>query len=547
MCSGAINGTCVPNPTDVKTTTHPALTSIKLADGTATTVVLDKLYSDVMSARMPHLPTDIGFVAGQFGYLTASGADAVFRMDIKDGVIESVGSATNDFINLRKDTNDKLIRLPIGIATANTQAFGFVINDGSRDVTALSFNTQAIAGDPAAMDFRIVESSKLPAADTPEDFVLKGKRFFSTGLGRWSLNGEAWGSCAACHIDGLSDNITWYFARGPRQSVSLDGSFSTKDPADQRIFNWTAIVDEIADFEGNTRGISGGKGAIVDANDARINTAAESPPQQGLQGSSKDVADPMGTSMHPHSVLNDWNEIEAWVKTIRSPRKPTNLIQADVDAGKALFSGAGQANCVGCHSGSKWTISTLFYTPGDTPNAATASMAADSLSSQSWNVMLNGFPQALFPVNSPPADLMTQARMRFGAPPGAEQLQCALRPVGTFGVSPMAVAVLELRQDMTTTAQGNADTGRGYNVPSLLGMQVGAPYFHAGNARTLEEVFDDNLFKAHHSSAIAQVFLMDATKAKQLVAYVLSIDENEPELQIPAKGATGGILCSYTP
>ena len=76
-------------------------------------------------------------------------------------------------------------------------------------------------------------------------------------------------------------------------------------------------------------------------------------------------------------------------------------------------------------------------------------------------------------------------------------------------------------------------------------MQVGAPYFHAGNARTLEEVFDDNLFKNHHSSALAQVFAIDATKARQLVAFLLAIDEDEPTTAIPAKGANGGDICFY--
>jgi cytochrome c peroxidase len=31
--------------------------------------------------------------------------------------------------------------------------------------------------------------------------------------------------------------------------------------------------------------------------------------------------------------------------------------------------------------------------------------------------------------------------------------------------------------------------GKGFSPPSLLGIQTGAPYFHGGNARTLEEVF----------------------------------------------------------
>jgi len=410
-------------------------------------------------------------------------------------------------------------------------------------VTALSLNTQSIAGN-GTTDFRIAQSSDLPPGGSPEEARLRGRRFFNTGLGRWSLNGEGWGSCAACHIDGLTDNVTWYFARGPRQSTSLDGSFASNDPTDQRIFNWTAIFDEVADFEGNTRGVSGGKGAIVDGADNRINLATETPPQQGLQGSTNDVADPMGTSAHPHSVLNDWKEIEAYIQSIRSPRRPTNLTQADVDAGKTIFTSTAQGNCAGCHSGAKWTISKRFYMPGDVPNAATASTAMTSLSNQSWNVMLNGFPQSLFPVN--PADVDTSARMRFGAPPGAEQLQCALRPVGTFNVAPAAVGIAEVRQDMTTAAQGNANTGRGYNVPSLLGAQIGAPYYHAGNARTLEEVFD-TLFAGHHQSAVAQVFNPNDTQKRQLVAYLLSIDEDEAAVNTPAKGATGGDLCFYTP
>jgi len=547
---GAVGGvcnpgtlTCNPNPTNVKTTTHPALTIIDLATSKATsTVMLDKSFSDITSGRMPLLPTDLGFVGNTLGYLSAYGTDAVFRMviDPATGSVTSVGSMNNKFIDLHTDAMDKLIRLPIGIATANTQGVAFVANEGSRDITALALNAQAIAG--TAGDYRILQASPLPAAASPEEAVLKGKRFFATGLGRWSLNGEGWGSCAACHIDGLTDNVTWYFGRGPRQSTSLDGSFASNDGTDQRIFNWTAVFDEIADFEGNTRGTSGGKGAIVDAMDNRINTAAETPPQQGLQGSSNDVADPAGSSAHPHSVLSDWKEIEAYIKKIRSPRKPTNLVQADVDAGRTLFTGSGTANCVGCHSGAKWTISKRFYTPGDGPNAATNSMAPNSLGNISWNTALNNFPAALLPVGGT-ANLMTDARMRFGG--AAEQLQCILRPVGTFNTAPMDVGVLEVRADMTTPAQGNADTGRGYNPPSLLGVQIGAPYFHAGNARTLEELFDDVAFNKHHQSAIASAFTIDATKRAQLVAFLLAIDEAEPTVAIPAKGATGGDLCFY--
>ncbi|MBK8256368.1 MAG: hypothetical protein IPK82_27325 [Polyangiaceae bacterium] len=554
---GAVGGTCNPNTlicnantTDVKTTTHPALSIINLADGSGSTTVLDAKFDALMNnfgKRMPLLPTDLDFVSN-FAYVSAMGTDAVFRLTINNGTVTAVGSATNNFINMRKPTGDTLIRMPIGIVTAHTQANGFVANEGSRDVTAIEFNAQSIAGNQVD-DFRITQSSDLPGAGTPQEEVLKGKRFFVTGLGRWSLRGEGWGSCAACHIDGLTDNVTWYFARGPRQSTSIDGSYNTADPSDRRIFNWTAIFDEFADFEGNTRGVSGGVGAIVStissppANTDRINTGTISPPQQGLQGSSADTADPMGVGPGPHGVLTDWNELSAYARSVRSPRRPTNLVAADVTAGKDLFGNSAKGNCVGCHSGGKWTISTVFYPVGNTANAATADASPASLSNIDWNVALNGFPQALWPIN-PMAMPLPATRMRAGNPPGAEQIQCILRPVGTFNVAPAAVGVAELRQDMTTAAQGNADSGRGFNPPSLLGMQVGAPYFHAGQARTLEEAFDD-VFKAHYQSAIAQVFNPTPAQKQQLVAYVLSIDESEAPFMIPAKGASGGDICFY--
>ena len=77
-----------------------------------------------------------------------------------------------------------------------------------------------------------------------------------------------------------------------------------------------------------------------------------------------------------------------------------------------------------------------------------------------------------------------------------------------------------------------------------LGLQVGGPVFHAGNARTLEEVLNAR-FSGHHQSAIAPLFTMNATAIRQLVAFLMSIDESSAPIAIPALGATGGDLCHY--
>lgn len=240
----------------------------------------------------------------------------------------------------------------------------------TRNLTLVDLNTQAVAGGAATPV--TVATAPTPAAGTPEDARLRGKRFFNTGLARWSLKGQGWGACQSCHVDGLTDNVTWYFARGPRQSVSLDGTFA-KGGA-QRVMNWTAIFDEVSDFENDARGVSGGVGAIVSDDAApigpgqRIDLAnvdfgggATKQNHNGLSGSAAKVADPVQSAGPGQaSKLNDWAEITAYVKNVRAPRHPSNLDAAKVAAGEELFKGA---NCQGCHGGDTWTTSTLFYDP----------------------------------------------------------------------------------------------------------------------------------------------------------------------------------------
>src|SRR5439155_7333145 len=207
----------------------------------------------------------------------------------------------------------------------------------------------------------------LPGGGTQAEKILLGKRLFNTGTARWSLKGQGWGACQSCHVDGLTDNVSWYFPRGPRQSTSLDGSFASKDPTDQRVFNWTAIFDEIADFELNTRGVSGGVGAIVSkvstppANADRIDIAKLGHASLGgsalAASSGSDVPDNFAGFA---GARDDWAAITEYVRHIRSPRRPTSLDAAKVASGKQLFSAG---NCQGCHGGDKWTISRLFYTP----------------------------------------------------------------------------------------------------------------------------------------------------------------------------------------
>ncbi|HEY1534061.1 MAG TPA: hypothetical protein VGF76_08575, partial [Polyangiaceae bacterium] len=256
----------------------------------------------------------------------------------------------------------------------------------------------------------------------------------------------------------------------------------------------------------------------------------------------------------------DWRQIDAFVRSERAPKAPMQLSPGDVALGRALFDKGGQ--CAGCHGGRGWTVSRLFYTPGAAENGElpytqpTGPLKVGGLRMSRYTV-----PPSLLALN--PAAAAGNGSATFRSTPDAlsdesalssfvytsanqtdDQIRCALRDVGTFpgptpagfnftGVVPAgAPGVFEYRQDMTSPAQGQM----GFNVPSLFGLSVGAPYFHAGNARTLEEVFDSDAFARHHQ-ALARDFLSDPAsrgmQLQELVAFLLSIDETTAILAVP--------------
>jgi YVTN family beta-propeller protein len=548
-----------------KTTTAPVVSVVDLQSGyevkEAAASLNQKWFDEVYiknktpddaSRRIPLFANDMAFVPGtSVSYVTANGADAVFRMvHAQNGAPNEFGAPGKPFINLNPAGIDPATAGgvgPTGIAITHLEhearRFALVVNDITRNVSAIDFNTQAVAGGLTAP--AVAPITALPAKDSLDEKRVKGRKFFNTGLGRWSLKGQGWGACQSCHGDGLTDNVTFYFARGPRQSTSLDGTFNSKDPTDQRILNWTAIFDGLTDFELNTRGVSGGVGAIVSnaalATENRIDIAALG--HAGLSGSAEDVANPANPlGLAQPSVLNDWAEITEWVRSLRSPRAPTQLAKDAVAKGRDLFVGAG---CAGCHGGEKWTISKLFYDPAVTTN--------EQLKSTSWSaaVAAASFPQTLLPALAT-ADQV----MRFNAPnaqaAGAfDQIVCALRNVGTFGVAEAAVATNGLFPEIRANgapAQGNQAHGNGYNPPSLLAANIGAPYLHHGGVRTLEALFaEDPKFSAHYR-ALSPNFLKETGPARQdkvnaLVAYLLYVDEHAPSIAAPALGPQGGDFC----
>lgn len=472
------------------------------------------------------VPIAMDFVStARVGYLLSQAGDVVQRIvynpeDTAQPIRLGLGAGFSQ-INLRADN---VTKVPIGLVVAHKQPLAYVNNWVDRSVSVLDLNSQTVSGSP------------IPAADKPaqgslEARVLNGKKFFFTGTGRWAT--QSVNSCGSCHPDGLSDNITWVFAAGPRQSLSLDGTFSKKDPTDQRALNWTAIFDGISDFELNTRGTAGGKGAITtrDADPAKDDLRIELGAGITLPGHSALTRNDFLSGSTAEVVrtiakLPDWDELEEYTKTIPANRAPSTLEAAAVQRGRAVFE---QAGCASCHGGAKWTVSRVGYTPSPEKNGSATGPGVTTPSGLRTEAFTLKLPAPLTGTQNENLKVDIE-RLPGALNVGPERITCAVRNVGTFDAS----QPVERKAD-GTQAQG----AKGFNPPSLLGLATSAPYLHHGEVRTLEELFTPR-YSAHHQAAAANFLAglpaspQDVQARADLVAFLLSIDDSTPPFAIPA-------------
>lgn len=445
---------------------------------------------------------DVSFVGStNVGYFLGRGSDVIQRVVFDPTTGVTIGSNRNVQIDIGKVFPDETpaCQTPSGIVVSGSATRAYVNCWVSRRLGVINLGEQ--------VPLTTVEASPPPVTEA-EQAVERGKRFYFTGRGRWSS--EAWSGCGTCHPDGLTDNITWSFATGPRQTTSMDGTFSHgPGPQKQRILNWTAVFDELHDFERNTRDVSGGKGAVTRAGDGFLcgDVANEVPLALGgnLAQPVREVQD------NTPSCTDNWDDIEAFTRTIRPPAGLKLMDLASVARGALLFgeptvqvNGGG---CVRCHGGPGWTVSRLFFTPSSEKNAELKAQGA---------------------IRPQPA-----GEDNTGAPIGLDQVACVLRKVGTFGIPGDAAATdaLEVKANGIDRAQGAG----GFNIPSLYGLAMGAPYLHHGQARSLAELFIDPKWEQHRTAGNANFLVGDNADQDltDLINFLCSIDATIPEQNVP--------------
>jgi YVTN family beta-propeller protein len=482
--------------------------------------LLDAQIRDNTERMFPSVPVDIDCSSATGAcWVVSQGSDFIVRMDFdaqNKPTIHAptvpgpfaVSPVTRIFtIDPQDPTHSG--RNPRGIALNAAGTIGYVSCPTTRDVIVADLVANTV--------LQRVRSAELPAPGSDDESTLRGKIDFFTSRPPWSDRG--WGGCGSCHPDGRTDNVTWSFEAGPRQTVSLDGTFSNLDAHDQRALNWSPVRDENEDFEQNTRAIFGGRGFITTMTDVN------------LDGITPD-SDPNVHNFGPASAdrSTQQTDLKRWIALkVRSAVAPPSS-SGDLFRGRSIFGSTAPdgANCVACHSGAKWSTSRITYDPIDV-NPVPGTNTGIVNTADPGSVFLNGFNSAAGAgrvCEVPP-------------PPGAAQRLRITRQVGTFaaanpielrsnGISPLNTVAPAL----TVLAAFGAD---GFNTPTLLGIFDSAPYFRAGQAATLEEVFgigtDPNFLpaaQAHWRSGTAgaaNILDSDASAVTDLIAFLRAIDD----------------------
>lgn len=424
------------------------------------------------------------------------GANYVLRGALKDGKINILDDAN-------KVTRLQTGNLPSGVVMSNDRKRAYTNNELNTSISALDLENNVVLA-------RDIESSTPPAPGTVEHRRLAGKLAFFTALGvpdvldedgdgkfdialrdidplqhRNKASDNGWSSCASCHDDGHSDNVTWIFETGPRQTIPLEGTVANNNPDDQRILNWSGVRGSNTDFNNNARGIQGGKGFATDVHgEDRSKLVFNHGPRRGVSDSL--------------DALQEW--VEASVRAPIVP-KPDPGVEA---AGRTVFTGS----CASCHGGDKWTKSSVaLYTNNPT-------FLEDPIG-------VNFFT-GVKPID-PRLTVAGPQIVSLALNSGVLKL---LDNVGTFNTT----NPIEIRGAAAVAGQSTQGFGAfgaaGFNTPSLLGLSLSAPYFHDGSALTLEDVMFRHQLPAAQGqtpSTIAQE--LSAQDVQNLLSFLRGIDD----------------------
>jgi cytochrome c peroxidase len=458
-------------------------------------------------------------------YAVSAGSDLLVKLNVDgDGDLSFTGGvSTTTYIDLNNPddlatSGRNAGKNPLGIVIRGDKAY--TMNYISRNVSVVDLNSDSVE--------RVIRTTALPPPGSDDEQLQVGKEIFFSSRGVFDggkvnrLSSEGWQNCASCHFAGLGDGNIWSFAAGPRKSVPMNGTWSPHNPDDQRLLNYSAIFDEVQDFELNIRNVSGpgpvspgpppvlnpNHGLIIsDTGNINAAPAAVAPFLPIANANRQQVTVTLPDSDTAWPALDAMKE---WVRfAIRTPEGKLTTAQlpagnttgglnpADVNAGRRLFFRAG---CHECHGGTKWTTSHKDFV-------------------------------------SPPAADRVATEAGVAGVVGAQFMPEFLRDIKSFALGTTANPIgnnvgAEEKNDVGVTALGkdhNGDgKGEGFNTPSLLGIYMLQPFYHNGACETLACVVSNVDHRTAGLRPGQNDPLQGAAAQAQLVAWLETLDADTP-------------------
>ncbi|MBV8571902.1 MAG: YncE family protein [Acidobacteriaceae bacterium] len=501
------------------------------------------------------------------GYAISAGSDLLVKVNVApDGTLYFTGGpSTTRYIDLNDPTNPATSgfnagKNPQGIVINAAGTTAYTANFVSRNVSVVDLTTDSVR--------KVISTTALPAPGSKQEVALVGAEVFFSSRGHFDqppgtkistderLAQLGWQSCSSCHFKGFSDGVVWVFNTGPRKSIPLNGTFDPqdrkKDTSEQRVLNYSAIFDEVHDFDLNIRNVSGpgalkkaqpcdepppatstfdpNHGLLLGDDDAELapcTIVAFVKPNGPVHGITRnEITITLPGSHVPVKALSALNE---WVRVaIRTPNGPLNSTQvqgglpiSDVLAGRALFK---QAGCEGCHGGNQWTSSIRDFSPppavkeifcetdtgaGTPPGCQKAAVTGNPVNAQYLDKFLRNINS--FDLNVPGSGNSIPGQPSIGAVEKATRILVK----GVLQAKPQDA----LGKDFNDDGHGN-----GFSPPSLLGINAFQPYYHNGACETLACVLAD----VNHRSAGTGGYdiLSDPHDQAQVVRFLESVDAN---------------------
>jgi YVTN family beta-propeller protein len=399
------------------------------------------------------------------GYVVSAASNHLVKLAIDPAT--GAAAVQSDPLDPTRVLQIKVGKNPRGIVINAGDTRAYVHNFISRSISVVDLTTvpeQVVA---------TIQSARLPTPGTLDDKIHIGKELYNTSVGEFDaapgsstpivgrMSSEGWGSCATCHApSGLSDNVVWIFAPGPRRTIPQHTDFdpTVANRSVMRILNWSAERDEQEDFELNIRLVSGGKGLIVKADGETPEDTANITNLNPLANGGRNQLKVRG--------VGAWDAIKAFQQFgIRAPISPLKATDPDVISGRAIFAAA---NCQSCHGGPQWTSGLVTFTP---PPDATVPQTAGQITQQLRNV--GTFDASFF----------NEVRQNAGA------------PLGALGFVPASLLSLHAFQDV---------------------------FFHNGRAASLDEAMNAVPHRSAGTGGVDT--LSSPADRARLVKFLLSID-----------------------